>query len=157
MIQKLYICIQKDKDRWKLCRNCNSNFSKYLADLAQLNFQNANRIKAALKLEASVTNAATYYFSSIKAILLLVILSLNPLPAALHLRNGMLIKLHRLVRFKARAPSSLFKMKLQLVWKSLCKRLLLKEYLQKPGVKVSNHPFNFKMRLLHRCFPVIIA
>ena len=29
---------------------------------AQLNFQTANIIKAALKLEASVTKAATYYF-----------------------------------------------------------------------------------------------
>ena len=35
---------------------------------AQLNFQTANIIKAALKLEASVTKAATYYFfSSIKS------------------------------------------------------------------------------------------
>ena len=38
-----------------------------LAHRAQLNFQTANIIKVALKLEASVTNAATYYFfSSIK-------------------------------------------------------------------------------------------
>ena len=50
-------------------------------------FQNANIIKAALKLEAFVTNAATYYFSSIKvnAWILLVILSLNPPPATLQL------------------------------------------------------------------------
>ena len=33
-----------------------------LAHRAQLNFQTVNIIKAALKLEASVTNAATYYF-----------------------------------------------------------------------------------------------
>ena len=39
-----------------------------LADRAQLNFQTANIIKAALTLEASVTNTATYYFSSIKGI-----------------------------------------------------------------------------------------
>ena len=39
-----------------------------LADRAQLNFQTANIIKAALKLEAPVTNTATYYFSSIKGI-----------------------------------------------------------------------------------------
>ena len=32
----------------------------------QLNFQTANIIKAALKLETPVRNAATYYFSSIK-------------------------------------------------------------------------------------------
>ena len=38
-----------------------------LAYLAQLIFQTANIIKEALKVEASVTNAATYYFfSSIK-------------------------------------------------------------------------------------------
>ena len=38
-----------------------------LAHRAQLNFQTANIIKAALKLEAPVTNAANYYFfSSIK-------------------------------------------------------------------------------------------
>ena len=38
-----------------------------IAHRAQLNFQTANIIKAALKLEASVTKAATYYlFSSIK-------------------------------------------------------------------------------------------
>ena len=38
-----------------------------LAHRAQLNFQTANIIKAALKLEASVANAATYYFfSSVK-------------------------------------------------------------------------------------------
>ena len=40
--------------------------SEYLAHRAQQNFQTANIIKAALKLEASVTNAATYYFSSIE-------------------------------------------------------------------------------------------
>ena len=37
-----------------------------LAHRAQLNVQTANIITAALKLEASVTNAATSYFSSIK-------------------------------------------------------------------------------------------
>ena len=38
-----------------------------LAHQAQLNFQTVNIMKAALKLEASVTNAAMYYiFSSIK-------------------------------------------------------------------------------------------
>ena len=41
---------------------------KMLAHRAQLNFQTANIRKAALKLEAAMTNAATYYFSSIKAI-----------------------------------------------------------------------------------------
>ena len=39
-----------------------------LAHWAQLNFQTANIIKAALKLEALVTNAATYNFSWIKGI-----------------------------------------------------------------------------------------
>ena len=38
-----------------------------LAHRAQLNFNiTVNIIKAALKVEASVTNAATYYFPSIK-------------------------------------------------------------------------------------------
>ena len=38
-----------------------------LAHRVQLNFQTANVIKVAFKLEASVTNSATYYFfSSIK-------------------------------------------------------------------------------------------
>ena len=44
--------------------------------------------KSSIKVEASVTNAATYYFLSIKGnaqILLLVILSLHPPPATLHL------------------------------------------------------------------------
>ena len=57
-----------------------SNVRKYLAYRAQLNFQNADIIKAALKLEATVTNAATYYFSSIKGNvwMLLITLSVNP-------------------------------------------------------------------------------
>ena len=36
-----------------------------LARRAYVNFQNANIIKKALKLEASVTNAATYNFFSL--------------------------------------------------------------------------------------------
>ena len=44
-------------------RNYDTNARKYVAQLAQLNFQNANIIKAALKLEASITNVATYYLS----------------------------------------------------------------------------------------------
>ena len=35
------------------------------AHRAKLNFQTANIIKEALKLEASVTKAATYYFFSL--------------------------------------------------------------------------------------------
>ena len=50
----------------ELCRNYNSNV-KMFAHRAQLNFQTADIITAALKLEAYVTNAATHYmFSSIK-------------------------------------------------------------------------------------------
>ena len=51
-----------------------------LAHLTQIISQNSNIMKAALKLEASVTNAASYCFSSIKsnAWILLVVLSLNP-------------------------------------------------------------------------------
>ena len=45
--------------------NYNSNVRKYLAYRKQLNFQNGDIIKAARKLKASVTNAATYYFSSV--------------------------------------------------------------------------------------------
>ena len=56
---------KKDRDRQKPCRNYNDNARKCLAHRAQRNLQTANVIKAALKLEASVTNAATYYFSSI--------------------------------------------------------------------------------------------
>ena len=37
-----------------------------LAHRAQLNLQTVNIIKAALKLESSVTNEAIYYFSPIK-------------------------------------------------------------------------------------------
>ena len=57
---------KKDKDRRKLCKNYNSNVGKCLGHRAQLNFQTANIIKAALKQEASVRNEATYYFSSSK-------------------------------------------------------------------------------------------
>ena len=39
-----------------------------LAHQAQLNFQTASVIKAALKLEASVTNAATYNFFSMQCV-----------------------------------------------------------------------------------------
>ena len=51
-----------------------------LAHLTQIISQNSNIMKAALKLEAFVTNAASYCFSSIKsnAWILLVVLSLNP-------------------------------------------------------------------------------
>ena len=61
---------------------------KKLAHRAHLNFQTTNIIKAALKLEAFVTNAATYYFfSSIKdnASKLIVRLSLNPPPVTFQL------------------------------------------------------------------------
>ena len=77
------------KGRQKLCRSYNSNVRKYLVYRAQLNSQNAYTIKAALKLESSLTNAATYYFSSFKsnASMLLVLLSLNSQPATLQLRN----------------------------------------------------------------------
>ena len=70
---------EKNIDRQKLCRKYNSNVSKYLAHRVQTNFQIANVKKAALKLEASAANAATYYFSSINgyAEILLVRLSLN--------------------------------------------------------------------------------
>ena len=61
IIQKLLLS-QKNKDRWKLYKNYNSNVRKCLPHRAQLSFLTANIIKAALKLEASVTNAATYYF-----------------------------------------------------------------------------------------------
>ena len=61
-LQKLHLN-KKGKGRRKLCRNY---VRKYLAYRAQLNFQNADTAIAALKPEASVTNAATYYFSSIK-------------------------------------------------------------------------------------------
>ena len=37
-------------------------YQKMLAHRAQLNFQTDNIIKTALKLEAFVINAATYYF-----------------------------------------------------------------------------------------------
>ena len=40
--------------------NYNSNVREYLAYRAQLNFQNGDVIKAALKLEVSMTNVATY-------------------------------------------------------------------------------------------------
>ena len=40
--------------------NYNSNVREHLAYPAQLNFQNGDVIKAALKLEVSMTNAATY-------------------------------------------------------------------------------------------------
>ena len=58
-----------------------------LTHRARLNFQTSNTVRAALKAEASVTNAATYCFSSIKgnAQILLVRLSLNPPPATLQL------------------------------------------------------------------------
>ena len=58
-----------------------------LAHRAQLNFQTANIIKAALKLETSVINAAPYYFfHQLKAMAdLLVRLSLNPPPAPFQL------------------------------------------------------------------------
>ena len=94
------IWIKKDKDRRKLCWNYNNNIRKCWVHWAQPNFQNANIIKAVLKLEASVTNAATYYLSSIKgnAWILLVILSLNPPPPKLQLWNEMLIQSCRLAR-----------------------------------------------------------
>ena len=78
-IQKQHLNKKGYKGRQKLCRNYNSNVRKYLAYRAQLNSQNAYIIKAALKLESSLTNAATYYFSSItsNASMLLVLLSLN--------------------------------------------------------------------------------
>ena len=60
IIQKLHLN-KKDKDRRKLSKGYNSNVRKCLAHRAHLPFETANIIKAALKLEASVTNSATYY------------------------------------------------------------------------------------------------
>ena len=84
VLQKLHFN-KKGKGRRKLCRNY---VRKYLAYRAQLNFQNADTAIAALKPEASVTSAATYYFSTIKgnAWMRLVILLLIPWPAALRLK-----------------------------------------------------------------------
>ena len=55
-MQKLQLN-KKGQRQVKPCKNYNTSVRKYLAHLAELNFQNANIIKAALKLEASVTNA----------------------------------------------------------------------------------------------------
>ena len=82
---------------------------KMLAHRAQLNFQTANIRKAALKLEAAMTNAATYYFSSIKGnpYILLVRLSINSPPATLQSRNKMLIQSHRLARKQSQSSKQL--------------------------------------------------
>ena len=80
-----------------------------LAHRAQLNFQIAYIIKTGLKLEASMTNAATYYFfSSIKDNA-----SLNPPPGTLQLRNEMSIQSHRLARIQGQSCEQLLKVKLQ--------------------------------------------
>ena len=91
-------------------------YQRMLVHRAQLNFQTADIIKAALKLEASVTNAATYhFFSSIKgnAKVLLLRLSLNLPPATLQLRKKILIQSHRSAKRQGHSPEQLVRVTLQ--------------------------------------------
>ena len=58
----LFVCV-KSSCKKKIMRFKIALIASFTLLLAQLHFQTENMIKAALKLEASVTNTATYYFS----------------------------------------------------------------------------------------------
>ena len=80
----------------------NSNIRKYLAYREQLNFQNGDTIKVALKLEASVTNVLTTFHQLKSKRGYWVIVSLNPPPTMLQLWNEMFIQSRRWLLLKPR-------------------------------------------------------